>query len=146
MTALPKPHRQPDGFTLLEIIFALVIASLLGTMLFETMNTALRRSSEPVAMVRQGYGLVGIMERINADYRYLLNDNPATSLSTLETRVKEGNDALKTPYYGNYTWQTKYIRFDAAGNEMEAADTVDLNMLKVTITRADQTLTALFIR
>lgn len=146
MTALPRPQRQADGFTLLEIIFALVIASLLGTMLFETMNTALRRSSEPVVMVRQGYDLMGIMERIQADYNYLLNDNAAASLGTLKTRVENGNNAANTPYYGNYTWQTKYISFNAAGNEKEPADTVDLNMLKVTITRADQTLTALFIR
>jgi prepilin-type N-terminal cleavage/methylation domain-containing protein len=146
MIADLRSHWPADGFTLLEIIVTLVIASLLGTVLFEIMNSALRRSSEPVVMVRQGYELTAIMERIHADYRFLLDADAPSCLGKIKDRVENGNNAAKTPYYGVYTCQTKYISFDGTGHENALPDTVDLNILKVTIRRNDQALTAVLVR
>ena len=54
-------HRNPNGFSLIEIIIALLVASLLGTVLIQYMSTSLTKSAEPVIMLQQGYALNQVM-------------------------------------------------------------------------------------
>jgi prepilin-type N-terminal cleavage/methylation domain-containing protein len=136
--------RGAGGFTLLEIIITLVVASLMASILFQSLDTMLRRSSEPVQAVHDGFALLGILEQISADYDRLMAANGASAMQTIRTYIENGNDTSKTPYYGDYIWDTKLITFDAGNAEALAPCASDCSVLKVTVSRADQALTVLF--
>ncbi|MBL7180143.1 MAG: prepilin-type N-terminal cleavage/methylation domain-containing protein [Desulfobacterales bacterium] len=53
MTAALIIHRNQKGFTLLEIIVTLTVASVLGTVIFLYMNTSLTRSVEPITLIQK---------------------------------------------------------------------------------------------
>ncbi len=126
------------GFTLLEIIIALVVGAILAAIVVQVMGTNLSRSAEPLAWVRQQLSLQEIMESMISDYKYLwMTDD--TPLDTFKSRIESN-------YYGTYSAVTKYVSFDAAGNENSAACSTDCKILKVTIASGGQSLTALFTR
>ncbi len=128
----------PKGFTLLEIIIALVVGAILAAVVVQVMGTNLSRSAEPLAWVKHQLSLQEAMESMVADYKYLwMTDN--TPLDTFKNRVENG-------YYGTYSATTKYITFDATGQEEKAACSSDCKVLKVTISGGGQSLTALFTR
>jgi len=141
--ALSK-HGHPSGFSLIEIIIALLVASLLGTVLIQYMSTSLTKSAEPVIMIQKGYALNQVMESMTADYKNLLL-TATDPLTTFKNYVENGNNPGNTPYYGEaYAVQTEYIVFNG-GNE--GPDTLGGNLiLKVTITLNEQSLTALFTK
>jgi len=117
------------GFTLIEVIIIIVIAALFGSMLFQFMSAGVTSSSDEVVMVKQGYELIGIMEKMTADYA------EATSLDTFKTDI--GND------YSTYLSTIAYIQFGSEGNEKEDSSGTN-DLLKVTITKGSQSLIALF--
>ena len=129
------------GFSLLEIIIALIVASVLGAMFFQFMGTNMTRSVEPVILAQGGFYLNQVMEAMTADYRRLLATD-GTPLQTFKTYAENGNIEGNTPYYGQYTIQTLYIDFLAGA---EIADiSGNNNILKLTIAHGEQSLTALF--
>ncbi|PQP34192.1 hypothetical protein C6A37_09055 [Desulfobacteraceae bacterium SEEP-SAG9] len=135
-------QRHPNGFSLIEIIIALLVAALLGTVLIQYMSTSLIKSAEPVIMIQKGYSLNQVMESMTADYKNLLL-TATDPLTTFKNYVENGNSAENSPYYGEaYGVQTKYIAFDVGGDE-KVPDPGDNQILKVTITRNGQSLTAL---
>jgi len=126
------------GFTLLEIIIAIVVGAILAAIVVQVMGTNLSRSAEPLRWVKHQLSLQEAMESMIADYKYLwMTDN--TPLDTFKSRVESG-------YYGSYSASTKYITFDATGREENAACSSDCKILKVTISDSGQSLTALFTR
>jgi len=56
------------GFTLLEIIITLIIASILGTMMYSYFGSAFIGSSTPIARLNSVFELHKAMENITADY------------------------------------------------------------------------------
>ena len=136
-------HRNEKGFTLLEIIVTLIVAAIMGAMLVQFMGTSMIRSAEPVVRVQQGFSLNEAMEKMTADFKKLLAQD-TTPLATLKSYIENGNDPNSTPYYGSYTWQTKYVTFNSSNNENQSPCTSNCKVLKITITNADQTLTVLF--
>lgn len=140
----PEPRSACEcGFTLLEVIVVLVVASILGSLLVEFMGTSVIRSGNPLVMVQSEFSLNEVMEKMTADYKKLIAEN-ATPLTTFKTYVENGNVASNTPYYGQYTVTTKYITFDV--NNTENASASGDKVLKVTISDHGQTLTALFTK
>ena len=138
-------QRHPNGFSLIEIIIALLVAALLGTVLIQYMSTSLIKSAEPVIMIQKGYSLNQVMESMTADYKNLLL-TATDPLTTFKNYVENGNNAENSPYYGEaYGVQTKYIAFDVGGEE-KVPDPGDNQILKVTITLNEQSLTALFTK
>ena len=136
--------KTSDGFTLIEIILLIILSALFGTLLFQFTGTSVTRSGEEVVLVQEGYELTGIMEQMTADYDELIKTDP--DLFSLDdfrtTNIEAGNTEGNDPYYGDYTVNTNYIIFT---NGNEAVDTLgDNNLLKVTITKGSQSLTALF--
>ena len=137
------PARYKEGFTLLEVIITLVVAAILGTILVQFMGTSLKRSTEPVVMVQEGFSLSEVMEKMTAHYKYLLatDSNP---LAHFKEDIENGNMAQNTPYFGDYSIKTAYINF-SGGNE--TPDTAGENkILKVIIDKGDQSLAALFTK
>jgi len=129
------------GFSLLEIIVTIVIASLLGTALLQYLNSSLTRSSEPVVKVQQGYLLNRVVESITADYKKLLISD-SDPLTTLQSNIQGGHVPQSDPYYGDYSAATEYIIFV---DGLEAPDTSGTNhILKVTVSSGDASITALF--
>ena len=146
--------QRQGGFTFLEIVVTLIVAAILGAVLVEFMGTSMMRSAEPLIAVQKTADLTGVMERISADYDYLLEqdrwNNTNLALSTLKTRV----DSPVDPDYNLVDGQapdtvTKYVSFSPAGSdyvEDAAEDTVNLDILKVTVDNGEQELSALFTK
>ena len=74
MISCYSKESKQQGFTLLEVLVTMVVASILGVILFQFMCTGMRRSFEPIRMAQNGFELNQIMEKMNADYKnQLLN-------------------------------------------------------------------------
>ncbi len=127
------------GFTMIEIILLIILSALFGTLLFQFTGTSVTRSGEEVVLVQEGCELTGIMEQMTADYDELIKADPeGFSLDDFKTNIDNN-----TPGYGTYTSTTAYIKFDSSNDEI-SDQSDDKNLLKVTITKGSQSLTALF--
>jgi len=134
---------RQEGFTLLEIIITLIVAALLGTMLIQFMGTSMIRSADSVVLVQEGFSLNQVMEKMTADHKKLLAED-STPLQTFKSHVENGNVVSNDPYFGEYSWQTGYIKFSGGS---EVADiSGDNRILKVTISHGNQSLAALFTK
>ena len=69
---------KPGGFTLLEVIIALIVGSILGAILLEFLGQTVYKSFEPVKMAQGSMELTAIVEKMTADYKkqLLLSNNP----------------------------------------------------------------------
>ena len=61
-------EQTPEGFTLLEIILTLIVASIMGTMVYAYFGTAFTYSSTPIARLNATLELQRAMENITEDY------------------------------------------------------------------------------
>ena len=143
MTRPDNILKTSAGFTMIEIILLIILSALFGTLLFQFTGTSVTRSGEEVVLVQQGCELTGIMEQMTADYDELIKADPEGfslddfKTNNIEAGKTEGND----PYYGDYTVNTNAYIIFTEGNEVVVDDS---NLLKVTITKGSQSLTALF--
>ena len=133
-----------QGFTLLEVIITFIVAAILGTIFLQVMGTSMQQSYEPVSMVQNGFSVNEIMEKMNADYRNRLFTSTSNPLADFKSDVENGNVVANTPYFGDYTYQTQYIKF-SGGNEVADAS-ADPRILKITITHGGQRLSAIFTK
>ncbi len=133
-----------QGFTLLEVIITFIVAAILGTIFLQVMGTSMQQSYEPVIMVQNGFSVNEIMEKMNAHYRNRLLTSTSNPLADFKSDVENGNVIANTPYFGDYTYQTQYIKF-SGGNEVADAS-ADPRILKITITHGGQRLSAIFTK
>ena len=132
--------RNQKGFTLVEIIITILVASILGLIFVQFMGTSMTGSVEPVIRVQNTLTIQGVMEKITADYK-----QDATPLDTLKTQIGDKDDVVEDGTYGSYkVVYNDYITFDSSGNEVAGGDRI----LKVTIAdvNGEQRLTALFTK
>ena len=111
-------------------------------MLVEYMGSSLTRGGEAVVMVQDGFSLNSVMEKITANYEDDYK-NGSYDFSAFKSNIEGGNISANTPYYGDYAAVTGYITFDGGGTETPDTSGTN-NLLKVTITVNNQSLTALF--
>lgn len=144
--------RRQGGFTLLEIIVTIAIAAIMGVFFAQFVMTNIIHSTDPLVQVQNLSGATHIMEYMTKDYKRLASTQ-SNFLATFKDYVQYGNLSTKPagheggPYYGSYTIVcNKYVRFNASRVEEDDPDQVTGQMLKVTIRRGDQTVTALFTR
>jgi prepilin-type N-terminal cleavage/methylation domain-containing protein len=127
------------AFTLLEIIIALIIASIVAAMMVPFLSSTLARSVDSVISAQSHAYLNQVMETITADFKNLSATNP-TPLQTLSNNVANNTYGLV------YTVVTNgYISF-SSGNPATQIGPTNNNILKVTISYRGYTLTALFTR
>ncbi|MCK9196872.1 MAG: prepilin-type N-terminal cleavage/methylation domain-containing protein [Syntrophales bacterium] len=138
--------KNGSGFTLIEVIVSLIVASILGVMLVSFMGSSVVQSANPVIMAQNGAYLNEIMENMSADYRAKQVANPGPAgLANFRTNVETAN------YYSDsshpYTVVDSCISFpngttvnESAGTCSNSANTI----LKVTVTYNDLSVTALF--
>ncbi len=137
-----------QGFTLLEVVITLIVGSILGAILVQFMGTSMKNSFQPVIMVQDGCGVYEIMEKMNSDYKMRLLTSIVNPLDDFKSDVEGGGDILNTPYFGVYSFDTKYITFNDVTKVEEVTDdpAPAPDVLKVTITHGGQSLTALFTK
>ena len=134
-----------NGFTLLEVIISLILASILGVMLVSFMGSTVVQSANPVLLSQNGAYLNQIMENMGADYKYLM----ATSSTPLTTFIANvGAEGTSQTRYADsshpYTVVDNHrITFPSGSPVTEQTDGAG-KILKVTIQYRTLTVTALF--
>ena len=138
-----KSLARHSGFTLLEVIVTLIVASILGVIFLEFMGTTVQKSYAPIKMPQGSLDVNEIIEKMNADYRrrLLLSPDP---LAAFKTDVENGNTPSPPPYYGDYNVQTTWIKFSGGSEVVDASG--ENRVLKVKITLGNRSVTALFTK
>ena len=135
--------KNENGFTLLEIIITLIVASILGSIAYQFMGTSVVKSALPVNRVKDQFILNGKIEEMTADYRnfVVISDNISQELGDIDLIV------FKTSVESKYS---DYIYTMADGESSCRYIQPDLDqgnrVLKVSLKKGDQTVTALFTR
>jgi prepilin-type N-terminal cleavage/methylation domain-containing protein len=146
----PRFGRGQGGFTLLEIIITIVIASIMGVFFAQFVYTGVIHSADPLRQVQNMSTATHIMEYISADYKRLAATEP-NFLATFKDYVANGNKQTgrppSYPYYGLYDIvYNDYVIFDGSRQEQMDNDPSNRKILKVTIRNGNQAATALFTR
>ena len=80
----------PGGFTLLEIIVALMMISVMAAMIYHATGSGLWQSSRGVTHCRDFFKLQGQMEKITALYKQkLAENNGSIDLSEFQSEISE---------------------------------------------------------
>lgn len=136
-----------QGFTLIEVIIALIVAGILAAMLVTYMGTGVAQSANPVIMAQNGSFLNQIIENMTADYKKLMAED-ATPMTTFIARVGAEGSSQTTPYSDAqhpYTVVDNHrISFPDTGSPVTESTDANGNILKVTVNYRNLTLTALF--
>lgn len=148
-----KRIKNSGGFTLIEVIVALIVASILGTMLISFMGSNVVQSANPVIMAQNGSYLNQIMENMTADYKNLLSTG-ANPMTTFMSNIgAEGSSQTRYSDVNHpYTIVDRHgITFGSGSPVTETADATNPpNILKVTIRypagTEGMTLTALYTK
>ncbi|GAB6273116.1 MAG: hypothetical protein STSR0003_29720 [Smithella sp.] len=134
-----------QGFTLIEIIITIVIASILGTVIYQYMGSSLVRSSEPIFRLQKTLSLKQVAENITADF----NKNYRDDLPGLRTKIGEVSSTPKSNIYGDYSVvYNDYVQDLTANSDNSPGSETDptkQKLLKVTIKNEENTITMLFI-
>jgi prepilin-type N-terminal cleavage/methylation domain-containing protein len=136
------------GFTLIEVIVSLVVAAILGTIIFTFMSSRLAGSALLLHDVRNTYNLSSVMENILADYKQKIADqNETNPLATMKNSIGTAGSTY-TNIYGSYkVVENGYITFTCSGKTCQASapGNAATNNLKVKIADAadSQTITSL---
>jgi prepilin-type N-terminal cleavage/methylation domain-containing protein len=129
MRVLPGSRASRAGFTLIEVIVSIVMASIVGVIFLTYMGTQLTHSGDPITIARNEGVAEMWMERILSDYVQEMNAATyATALATLFAR-----DYTAGPYNmpASVTLTRAYVTYDSTGNEVTGGGTS--NNLKVTV-------------
>ena len=119
MRILPGSRTPQAGFTLIEVIVAIVVASIVGVIFLSYMGTQLTHSGDPVNIARDEGVAEMWMERILSDYVQEMNASTyTTALATIFAR-----DYTAGPYNmpASVTLTRTYVTYDAGGNEVAVA-------------------------
>jgi prepilin-type N-terminal cleavage/methylation domain-containing protein len=87
--------KRPFGFTLLEVIVALVVAGFLGVVVVQLMGTQLLKSASPVTTTRDAAQAEAIMEQVVAFYTDYVNNNTTGALTAVYNKYySAGNSTV----------------------------------------------------
>lgn len=148
---MDHPMKKDSGFTLIEIIVTLIVASILGTIVATFMGSTMTGSVQPLLRVQHANTAGQVMENITADFNKLNSDDigngTTIALSTLKTNILSGS--TNSTYYGaTYAIAfNDYVVLNSNGTTAPIADGTGNNRtLRVSITQGSQTLTTLFTK
>ena len=117
-----RQDRAP-GFTLIELIITLVMASILAAMFLPYLGRTFARSHLPRIWLQDAYSLQTVMENIISAHTGTLDDLSA-AIGT------EGSSQANS--FGSYdVIHNRFVGFDGGGNETTAPGTN--NLLKVSV-------------
>ncbi len=122
-----KARLDQKAFTLIEVIITIVVAALMGVVIFTYMGNVLTRSSEPVEMVKDLAEAVEVMEKVTLEYEDYLPGN--IEWSDFKTEVNAVIDSG--------TDQVNDVSDDLGTSP-------DYEVIEVVITRNNHSISALF--
>jgi len=141
--------KNENGFTLLEVIITLIVASILGSIAYQFMGTSVVKSALPVNRVKDQFMLNGMIEEMTADYRnfVVISDNISQELGDTDLIAFKKDVESK---YDEYIYIMANDQSSCRYIDPENTENSDLNqgdrILKVSLKKGDQTVTALFTR
>jgi prepilin-type N-terminal cleavage/methylation domain-containing protein len=141
MRILPGARTPLAGFSLIEVIVAIVVGSIVGVVFFSYMGTQLTRSSDPINITRDEGVVEMWMERIMSDY--VQEMNAATYQTALATVFARNYSAGIYNMPASVTLTRTYVTYDAGGNEVAVGGGGTSNNLKVTVKAGGYGLTAI---
>lgn len=137
-----------NGFTLLEVIITLIVASILGSMLYQLLGTGMIESAVSVHRVKEQFELNGMIEEITADYRNFVVKSNNTSQELGVTNLINFKKHIEDNYkqYINIVRVCEYIQPEDPGDTGDPELNQGERILKVNLKKGDQTVTAVFTR
>lgn len=141
MRVLSTSRTPPAGFTLIEVIVAIVVGAIVGVIFFVYMGTQLTHSSDPINITRHEGIAEMWMERIMSDY--VQEMNAATYTTALATIFARNYNAGIYNMPATVTLTRTYINYDAGGNEVVVGGGGTSNNLKVTVRASGYGLTTI---
>jgi len=132
---LGKPCGE-RGFSLIEVIIALVVGAILATILVSALGTSFLDSSQPISRLEKTMALHQVIENIRADFA------ASNDIALLKTTVGTGQQSNG---YGTYeVVDNKYITFTS---NAETGGVAGDGILKVSVrdSSTGMTLTELFV-
>jgi len=130
--SLAKRGKSDQGFTLVEMIAALVVAAAFFAFLVQFVGSSFTGSVSPVLMADRNFALQQTAERIIAAYKSAIA-NDTLDLSTINFGTLIPADMIFTQ---------SFITFDAGGQETACAS--GCTILKVRLTQGSQYVVMLF--
>lgn len=112
------------GFTLVEVIIALVVFAILATLLVTALGTSLTASSTPIFRLQQTMALHRAMENIRADF------DASGDLAALNTAIGAAGTSQNNNFGVYEVVDNKYITF---ASYSEVAGVAGDGILKVSI-------------
>ena len=123
---------RQSGFTMLEVIVTLVVASILGSMLVAYLGTSVEQSGTPVYRLERTLSLQQVLENINSDFNR--NRSNASVLGNLQTSVGSVSATTKNNAYGQYVVvENKFIQFVSGNEQNDTQGTAPEDILKLTL-------------
>ncbi|MCJ8501974.1 prepilin-type N-terminal cleavage/methylation domain-containing protein [Desulfatitalea alkaliphila] len=156
MTA-PAPAKEwcdQRGFTLIEILFTIIISAILTVILAQVISEQTWRSYQPVQTLDDSLLLNAVMNNVVADYRHLQRDpvqkNPLITLcKKLNSGVYWQNDHV-VPSRTKIVFNPRNVALEPSGIRADDIDNCEslqgLLQVIVSIPDTSQNLTALFGR
>jgi len=126
-----KSTANNHGFTLIELIVVITIASIFGAMMYQFISTSTLKESSPLFSIEKSLKLYEVLENITSDYL----ENHTTDLTPLQTSIGSTEGSTQNNDYGSYrVIYNRFIKF-VSNSEQNApgGDPENGNLLKVTI-------------
>lgn len=122
------------GYTLVEVIAAILVTAILGVIFVNFMGTAMNKSTGAVDVVQVEAAAEGVLEHIVADYVLAMNNSSNLTDQNFADALKSIKDAITSGGYGTNV-SAAYIKFLASGSEDPGfPGTTPSRTLKVTVT------------
>ncbi len=134
------PPKVQHGFTLIEVILALVLCGILAAMIATYIGHSMSRSFTPGDNLRDTLDITSVMDRMRLEY----DTNAGMSISTLKTDVGTTGSNPQSNRFGTYNVAyNDYVQCDALTTTTFTSDSgcapaSDLCVLLVTISDPDQ--------
>lgn len=120
--------RSQDGFTLLELILVLTLASVVFAMMFTYFSRSMLDSTAPVTRLAQSLDLTGTAERITAYYKQTTNLD----------RLQESLELTPEQFGSDFSVKENYFIKFVNNNDTAIAEGETEDTLKITLEQ-DQT-------
>jgi len=133
------------GFTLVEVIFAIVFAVILASLTYQFLGAYVVKSGTPLLCLKDDFELSEVMEQITADYRSALNQE------NLDDSFFDDRDTI-AEIQARYGLQIDGIQIVATSFELDEDGLFYIEtgsnaaIKKVTMSKGGCTLTTLFTR
>ena len=146
-----RAYLGQGGFTLLEIIVTIVIAAIMGVFFAQFVYTGVIHSADPVRQVQNMshcHPHHGVHDcRLQEARRHPVELPGHLQGLCRQRQQKKPAASPAIPYYGIYDIvYNNYVIFDRGHERRQTAGPTEQKILKVTIRRGNQTVTALFTR